>query len=82
MIKAGAQGEDILCRPPQDLQRGTAAFGRILHELIFQFLLELAVPGLFIRKIPDTFYNEFRRPGRELEHNLRRHLEAVERFRT
>ena len=31
MIEAGAEGEDFLCRPFQNLQRGTAVFGRIFH---------------------------------------------------
>ena len=63
------QLDDPLCR--------LAVLGWILHQSVYEFLLELSVPGILPREALDSLYHKLRRLAGEIEHEFGRHLEAI-----
>ena len=59
------------------LQRRPALLRGSGHQLVVEYLLELTVPGVFVRKILDALNQQFRCPAREIEHLLGCHREVI-----
>ena len=77
MVVAPCKRQYIARGALQNFLRRAAFLGRRLHELFFEFLLEIPVPGALCGEVLDSLHEEFRRPARQIEHLLGRHPKAV-----
>ena len=70
MVQPDGERQDIACGLLDYLHRRAALLRGSGHQLVVEYLLELAVPGALVRKILDVLDQQFRCPAREMEHLL------------
>ena len=77
MVQAQRIRENIARGALHHFGRRPTVLGRSLHELFFEFLLEVPVPRAMLGQIPASLHQEFRCPARQIEHLFGRHPEAI-----
>ena len=77
MIVAPREGQYLARCALQNLRRRAAFLGRRRHQLLFELLLEISVPGALPREVFGSLHQEFCRPARQVQHHLGRHPEVI-----